>query len=81
MNLFAKQKQTQKLTSKTDLWLPKQETQGQGINQEFGINIHTQICIKKKINKDLLYNTGNSTQYYVIIYMGKESEKNKYMYN
>ena len=27
------------------------------------------------INKDLLYSTGHSTQYFVIIYIGKESEK------
>ena len=27
------------------------------------------------IVKDLLYSTGNSTQYSVISYMGKESEK------
>ena len=26
-------------------------------------------------NKDLLYHTGNSIQYSVIIYIGKESEK------
>ena len=31
---------------------------------------------KKKVsNKDLLHNTGNSTQYSVVTYMGKESEK------
>ena len=30
-------------------------------------------------NKDLLYSTGNYTQYYVIIYKGKESEK-EYIY-
>ena len=30
---------------------------------------------KKIVNKDLLYNTGNSTQYSVITYRGKESEK------
>ena len=30
--------------------------------------------------KDLLYSTGNSTQYSVITYKGKESEK-KYIYN
>ena len=30
--------------------------------------------------KDLLYNTGNYTQYFVITYMGKESEK-ECMYN
>ena len=33
------------------------------------------LYIEKIINKDLLYSTGNSTQYSVIIYMGKESEK------
>ena len=33
------------------------------------------LCIEKIINKDLLYSTGNSTQYSVIIYMGKESKK------
>ena len=27
------------------------------------------------VNGDLLYNTGNSTQYSVIIYVGKESER------
>ena len=27
------------------------------------------------MNKDLLYSTGNATQYSVIIYMRKESEK------
>ena len=31
--------------------------------------------VKSKTNKDLLYSTGNSTQYSVITYMGKESEK------
>ena len=32
------------------------------------------------INKDLLYSTGNSIQCSIIIYIGKESEKNEYMY-
>ena len=34
-------------------------------------------------NKDLLYSTGNYTQYFVITYKGKEYEKNRYicMYN
>ena len=27
------------------------------------------------MNKDLLYSTGNSTQYFVMAYMGKESKK------
>ena len=36
---------------------------------------HTHTTIFKIINKNLLDSTGNSTQYSVITYMGKESEK------
>ena len=36
---------------------------------------HTLLYVRQITNKDLLYSTGNSTQYSVIIYMGKESEK------
>ena len=36
--------------------------------------------VREIINKDLLYNTGNYTQYSVITYMGKDSKKNRYMY-
>ena len=32
---------------------------------------------KQETNKDLLYSTGNSTQYSVMTYMGKESKKVK----
>ena len=35
--------------------------------------------ISYKINKDLLYSTGNYTQYFVITYKGKKSEK-EYIY-
>ena len=52
---------------------------GGGINQEFGINIYTLLYIKYITNKDLLYSTENYTQYFVITYMGKESEK-EYIY-
>ena len=39
--------------------------------------------IKWITNKDLLYSTGNSTQYFVIHYIGKESKIYAYihMYN
>ena len=53
------------------LMVTKGETLGEGINQEFGINIYTLPYVKK----DLLYSTGASTQYSVINYMGKEPEK------
>ena len=46
----------------THLWLPR----GKGW---VGDNL------KWIINKDLLYSTGNSAQYSVISYMGKQSEK------
>ena len=34
----------------------------------------------KIINKDLLHRTRNSSQYSIITYMGKESEKSGYVY-
>ena len=39
------------------------------------MNIYTRLYIKQVTNKDLLYNTGNTTQLSVIILMRKESEK------
>ena len=49
-----------------------------GINWEIGIDIYTRLYIKQITNKNLLYSTGNSTQYSVMAYMGKESkEKSK----
>ena len=72
MQLFTKQKDSQIL--KTNLWLPKGKWHGKG-NQEIGIDIYTSLYIKQITNKDLLYHTGNSTQYSVITDMGKESEE------
>ena len=46
-----------------------------GINWEIGIDIYTLLYIKQITNKDLLCRTGNSTQYSVMTYMGKESKK------
>ena len=59
--------------------LPKGKGRGE-INQEFGINIYMLLHIKEKTNKDLLHSTGNYTQYFVIAYKGKESEKEIYIY-
>ena len=74
MNLFTKQKQT----LQTNLPKGKGVAVGGGgrwINEEVGINTYTLPYVKQIINKDLLYSTRNSTQYSVITYMGKESEK------
>ena len=73
MNLFTKQKQTHRLQKQTYGY--QRRKVGGEINLEFGINIHTLLYIKLISNKDLLYSKGNSTQYSVITYIGKESEK------
>ena len=76
--IYKTEKDSQAL--KTNLWLPEEK----GINQEIGISVHTLLYIKQVINKDLLYSTGNSTQYLKITYNGKEYEKYVciiYMYN
>ena len=52
------------LTLKTNLMVTKGE-RGGGV-KEFGVNICILLCIKYRSNKDLLYSTGNSTQYSVI---------------
>ena len=51
------------------------QERGGGINWEIGIDIYTLLYIKSKTNKDLLYSTGNSTQYSVMTYMGKNLRK------
>ena len=47
--------------------------EGEGINWETEIDIYT--LLKQITNKNLLFITGNSTQYCVMIYMGTESKK------
>ena len=46
-----------------------------GINWEIGIDIYMLLYIKQMSNKHMLYLTGNSTPYYVMTYVGKESKK------
>ena len=45
------------------------------MNWKIGIDIYTLTYIYNITKKDLLYSTGNSTQYSVMGRMGKESEK------
>ena len=66
-----KQKQSQ--TLKPDLRLPKGNHGWEGYIRTMEI-IYIHYCIKEMVNKDLLYNTGNSTQYSVINYMEKRME-------
>ena len=37
-----------------------------GIDYEFGIDMYILLYLKQVTNKDLLYSTGNATQYSVI---------------
>ena len=72
MDLFTKQKQSH---------ICRKQSYGSGgkgggrINWEIGIDIYTLLYIKQITSKDLLYSRGNSTQYAVMAYMGKESKK------
>ena len=45
------------------------------INLDLEINIYTLLHLKYITNEDLLYSIGNSTQFFVITYMKKETEK------
>ena len=74
MNLFANQEQAHR--HRKQIQSPKMGQWILGI----GINIYTLLHIKQIPNMDLLYSTRNYTQYFAIIYKGKESEKNMYMY-
>ena len=52
------------------------DTKGEGeINWEIGTDIYTLLYIKYITDKDLLYSSGNSTQYSVMTYMRIESKK------
>ena len=68
MNSFTKQKQTHRCIKQTYSY--QGASMGE-INWEIGIDIYTLLEIKQITNKDLLYSTGNSTQYSVMAYMGK----------
>ena len=48
---------------------------GGGINWETGIEKYALLYRKYVTNKDLLYSTETSSQYSVMIYMGKECKK------
>ena len=63
MNLFTKQKQTHRLREQTYGY--QGEGWEGGIVREFGIDMYTLLYLKWITNKDLLYSTGNSAQYYV----------------
>ena len=73
MNMFIKQKQTY---WKQTYGFQRGHVERRGrINQELGMNVYTVLYTRQISSKDLQYSKGNSTQYSVIIYVRKESEK------
>ena len=64
MKLFTKQKQTHRLRER--IYGYQEEGWGEGTVREFGIDIYMLLYLKWINNKDLLYSTGNSAQYYII---------------
>ena len=78
MNLFMKEKQTHRLRKQTYGY---QKGKVGGRDQLGGWDQHIHTTIYEIDNQQgPIYSTGNSTQYSVITYMGKESEKNGQMY-
>ena len=71
MNLFTNRNESQM----QQINYGYQGGRGEGINCEIGIDRYTLLYIKEITNKNRLYSTGNSTQYSVMTYMGKESKK------
>ena len=76
---------TNELIYKTETDSQTQETnmvtKGKGWPKlEYVINRCTLPNIKQINNKDLLYSTGSCTQYHIINYNGKESEKKNLMH-
>ena len=75
-NLFAKQKQNHRV------WKTYGYQRGQAVGGRDGLGVWDwHICtlryMKRRANGDLLYSTESSTQYSVIICVGKESERDQ----
>ena len=68
---FTKQEQTQRLHNQT-YGYQRGNVWGWGYIRRLGLT-YTHCYIQNK--EGLLHSTGNSTQYSIIVYMGKETEK------
>ena len=73
MNSFAQRKKTQDFENK--LTVTKGDKWQGGMGWGFGTDICALLNMVCLTNGDLLYSTGNSTHYSVIIYIRKESEE------
>ena len=54
---------------------------GHGMNWGIGIDIYTPVGIKQMIDENLLFSTGNSTQWSMVMQKGRKPKKEwKYVY-
>ena len=67
--------ETDSQTLNTDLWLSKGKCGGGRDGLRIWIGIYTLLYMEWMVSGDLLYSEGDSTQYSVMICMGKEYEK------
>ena len=67
MNLLIKQKENHRHREQTYCCL--EEGWGEGTVREFGIDMHTPLCLKWLTNKELLYSTWDSAQCLVVVWM------------
>ena len=74
-NLFAKQKQTQGFGNHTYSY--QRGNAGGRINGEVGTGLYTPWYTKSVSNKDLLYSTGNATQFSVMACKGQQPGKER----
>ena len=63
-----------------ELTVTKGKGRGEGQIRDLGPTQDTLLYVNQVINKDLLYNTGNSAQHSVMTYEGKEARKEWMMY-
>ena len=63
MNLFVKHNRLTE--SENEVMVISRERREEGTVREFGMYMYTLLYLKWTTSKDLLYSTGNSTQYYV----------------
>ena len=60
--------------AENNLMVTKGEKGGEGINQEIEVDVYILLYRKQIANKNLLYSTGNSTQYSIMTYMETKFE-------
>ena len=75
MNLFTKQKQSHRCRKPTYGCQGRSKQRKETIHWDIGIDIYALLYINCITYENLLYTTGNSSQYSVMTYMGKEIKK------